>query len=234
MEVINRRMFVFDYDGVLVDSYSCLPDVYRSIAQKLGLDEESTERFVAKALEYEDYYDYIKIYDRLYWWPQLFSEYGVNMKENELKELFYFYHLERTRRSKILPSVIEVLEGLRDRGKVLAIVAGDDGLKGLKRRRIIDNGLDSFFDEILIVKDDVANRKEAIEILMIRYNVRPSEIAFFDDKPDPINRVKMYYPEVLAVRVLYKGILRKAWEGSDVSDVKIEGIGELAHIFCSK
>ena len=50
-------MLVFDFDGTLVDSYTCLPDVYGSIAQELGLQESVARKFaeaLVKALRPQD------------------------------------------------------------------------------------------------------------------------------------------------------------------------------------
>jgi len=52
LKILNKqsngwKVFVFDFDGTLVDSYSCLPLVYEEIAEKLGLKPK-----VKKILDY--------------------------------------------------------------------------------------------------------------------------------------------------------------------------------------
>jgi len=51
------KVFAFDFDGTLVDSYSCLPSLYEHIAERLGLKGEIKEMFVEKAIKYEDEQD---------------------------------------------------------------------------------------------------------------------------------------------------------------------------------
>ena len=84
------RVFAFDFDGVLVDSYSCLPSVYSDIAGYIGL-ENSTEKFVKRALKYEDEQDVMGNYNRKSWWPMLYEEFQVNVAQEKLDELLQIY-----------------------------------------------------------------------------------------------------------------------------------------------
>jgi len=101
----NWKVFVSDFDGVLVDSYSCLPSVYNHIAQYVGL-ENFAEKFVVRALRYEDEQDVVENYNRKSWWPMLFREFQVSVGQEKLDELVQIYWKERSERSKVIAGTI--------------------------------------------------------------------------------------------------------------------------------
>ncbi|MEM5836036.1 MAG: hypothetical protein QW040_03545 [Candidatus Aenigmatarchaeota archaeon] len=61
------RICIFDFDGVLVDSYACLPSLYDFIAHHLGLKNDVKDKFIQKALAYEDEQDALGNYDWRIW-----------------------------------------------------------------------------------------------------------------------------------------------------------------------
>lgn len=123
------KAFAFDFDGTLVDSYSCLPAIYRSIAKQIGLPREMIGRFVKKAIEYEDMHDYLGNYDRKTWWPDLFAEFDIKHEEEFLDKLLKKFWEMRAEKSTVIEGCTEVLEVLKNKGFVLVIIAGNDGQK---------------------------------------------------------------------------------------------------------
>lgn len=218
------RLYITDVDGVLVDSYSCLHDAYVEVAKKIGLEESTIGKFVSLAMRMEDLTDASGNYDKSSWWPSLFSQFGISVEENVLVGLILYFWRYRSKNSEVLPYVYDLLRFLRKRGLTLIILAGNDGRKGLKQKRIEDMGLEKYFDEILIVGDNVANRKVAIKYLLRKYGVGYGNIIFVDDKPAPIKEVAEF-KGILTIRVMFKGPLNLAWEGEcdptyEVGDTK--------------
>ncbi|MBA7690776.1 hypothetical protein ES703_99308 [subsurface metagenome] len=82
-----HKMFVLDFDGTLVDSYTCLPDVYTSIAKRVGLRGETLSRFVNEMMRSEDQQDAQRNYDRHDWWPPVFEQFGIRISEKQLMSL---------------------------------------------------------------------------------------------------------------------------------------------------
>jgi len=204
------RVFAFDFDGVLVDSYSCLPSVYSDIARYIGL-ENSTKKFVERALKYEDEQDVMGNYNRKSWWPMLYEEFQVNVAQEKLDELVQIYWAERSERSKIIPGTIEALERIRGRVATLIILAASDGQPNMKRRRVGKSGLLRFFDDIFIITDDVVDIEEGIRLIMKKYGVLGNQIAFVNDKPAPINEVSKNFQDITTIKVEFEGILKLAW-----------------------
>ncbi|MEX0567676.1 MAG: HAD family hydrolase [Candidatus Njordarchaeota archaeon] len=223
---LKYSLYITDVDGVLVNSYSCLFDAYSEVARKLGLKENSIDKFVNIAIRMEDLADAEGNYDRSTWWPSLFSQFGLNINKDALMEaILYFWRL-RSINSEVLPYVYDILKFLKQCGLSLVILAGNDGVKGLKQKRIENLGLESYFDDILIVGDNVVDRQTAIRYLSQKYGVGYSEMIFVDDKPAPIREVENF-DGILTIRVKYKGPLRLAWEGECGSAYEVESTEEL-------
>ncbi|WP_290901284.1 HAD family hydrolase [Ferroglobus sp.] len=228
--MVDRKIFIFDFDGTLVDSYSCLPEIYKSIAVKVGLKGESVTEFVKRALEYENLWDYLENYDRKSWWTMLFAEFNLKLDNKALEDLLRFYWVMRAEKSFVVENCAETLEVLKNKGKRLVIVAGNDGLKSIKRMRIKKSGLSKYFDEIFIVGEDAKNRVEAIKIVANKYNVNFGEIVFVDDKPSAINEVKNAVKDITAVRVKFKSAFKPASSEGYLCDFEIEKINDLLKV----
>jgi len=221
------KVFAFDFDGTLVDSYSCLPSLYEHIAGRLGLKGEIKKMFVKKAIKYEDEQDYLGNYDRKTWWPKLFAEFGIELDEQTLNELLREFWKKRAEESTVIEGSREVLEFLRRKGFVTVILAGNDGQKGVKRMRIKRSGLAEYFNEIIIVGEDVRDRAEAIKIIVEKYNVNPEEIVVIDDKPPMINEIRKKVKGVITVNIRFRGILKLGWKEHCNPDFKIDSISDL-------
>lgn len=224
------KLVAFDFDGVLVDSYSCLPSVYNHIARYLGL-ENSTEKFVERALKYEDEQDLVENYNRQSWWPLLYSEFEVSIDQKKLDELLQVYWKERSEQSKITPGTIEALKRLRDRGAALIVLAANDGQPHLKRRRVEKSGLSGFFNDIFIITDDIVDIEEGIRLVMKKYGVLEDQIAFINDRPPPINAINKSFKDIITIKVEFEGILKLAWNKEKCTPTyRIRRLSELRRI----
>ncbi len=223
------RVFTFDFDGTLVDSYSCLPKVYELIAERYGLPKNL---FVKRAVELEDFYDSVGNFDRKSWWKTLFAEFGVVLGEEEMNDLLRFYWEKRAEMSRVIEGVEEILRFLKNSGKTLVILAGNDGQKSTKRTRVKRSGLAEYFDEILIVGEDVESRVDGVLLIAKKYGVELSEIVFVDDKPSAVNEVKSVLGDVIAVKVEFSGILKTAWEKECRADFFVKSLREFFDYHC--
>ena len=217
------KCFAFDFDGVLVDSYSWLPSVYKKLAEYFGIENDE---FVKEAIMLEDKYDAMEIFDKRIWWKDFFKKYGI-MNVNEAMQIYWD---ERIKESKIMENCVETLRWLKGKS-ILAIVAGDDGIKSMKRKRIEKSRLAEFFEEILIVNEDINSKLDGILYLMKKYGLKEKEIIFIDDKPMPINQVKNKLKDVITIKMEFQSILKEAWKGKCNADLKIKSLIELKNLF---
>jgi putative hydrolase of the HAD superfamily len=226
----NQLVCVFDFDGVLIDSYSCLPLLYKSVAYYIGFKGNNVNKFIKRALEYEDEQDAEENYNRKSWWPLLFKEFEI-YRNIDLHELLKNFEEERIKKSKILKNTVNTLKWLKEKGAKLIILASSDGTPNLKKRRIKESGLMEFFDEVFIVNEDIKNRKEGLKSILKRYKVSENQVIFIDDKPGPINEIQANFKDVMTIKMEFRGPLRLAWEKEKcMPTYKIKTINELRKI----
>lgn len=203
------RLFVFDFDGVLVDSYSCLPMVYEHVGGEIGLRAGELKAFVKRMIDAEDREELVRNYDRSAWWPMVLEEFGVRLGGDRLDGLVREYWRMRGQLSERADGAVELLRWLKGRGALLAILCGSDGLRSMKRERIDASGLGGFFDDILIIGEDVASRVDGLRSLMARHGTSRDETVLIDDKPEAVNDADGI--GVATVMVTFTGPLRSAW-----------------------
>lgn len=226
----NWEVFIFDFDGVLVDSYSCLPSLYNYIARYIRF-KNIVKKFVKRALEYEDEQDAIGNYNRKSWWPTLFKEFQVYEDEEKLDELLKIFHEERVKQTKIIKGAMDVLKWLRNMEETLIILAGSDGQPSMKKRRIEKSGLMKFFKDIFILGEDVKDRKGGIKSIIKKYSISESQAVFIDDKPVPINEIYINFKDITTIKIEFKGILNLAWKKEKcMPTYTIKTIAELRRI----
>ncbi len=178
------KIISFDIDGTLLDSYTGIPLFYKDLfikENKLLTRRKNIDfRMVCRAEGMADELGLL----RDEWWSKI-----LGIRDRVLfTELLVRYWKYRIEHSKLLPGALKVLLGFRRAGfKVISISYGDDIL-GLKRYRIALYGLERFFDEIIIINDDVPTRSEAIKYILWKY--RPEKLVVVDDKCRVLESIK--------------------------------------------
>ncbi|MEM2744564.1 MAG: HAD hydrolase-like protein, partial [Nitrososphaerota archaeon] len=151
----NWKLFAFDFDGTLVDSYSCLNNVWKKVGKNLGLKNKDLNNFIKIALKEEDKGDLLKKYDRSIYIKNALNKLGYSEKEFNLKKAVMIYWKERTYGTKILSCSIKLFNFLKNKNRIITSVSESDGLPSLKKNRIKASGLANFFNDIIIVGEDV-------------------------------------------------------------------------------
>jgi len=225
------KVFVFDFDGVLVDSYTCLPSIYKHIARLVGLRGQDVKIFVRRAIKYEDEQDAISNYDRMSWWPSLFKEFNISLSSVNIEKLLREFHELRARLATVFEGVDDVLKLLREKAFNLVILAGNDGQKSMKRKRIKASGLAQYFDEIIIIGEDIGSRISGVNLILKKFNVSENQLVLVEDKPKPINEVKENFKGISTIKVDFESILKLAWrKEACIPDFRITAINELKEL----
>jgi putative hydrolase of the HAD superfamily len=220
------KLFVFDFDGVLVDSYSCLPLIYEHLAKRFELGKRVSD-FVQRALTVEDMQDAKGNFDRRKWWPTLFGEFALDPGEAELNESLEVFWEHRIRLSTIMEGALELLVFLKERGSKTSIMCEKDGQTNMKKNRIRESGLSRFFERILIVGEDVSDRRQGFSLLFEEFQATGNETVIIEDKPSPIDEARRINNSISTVKVDFDGPLRLAWSGECVSSFRIRSLVEL-------
>lgn len=225
----RKKLFAFDFDGTLVDSYICLPYVYASIAHRIGLNGDFIGKFVDEMIKGEDKQDLLRSFNRHEWWPTVFEQFDIHLSRESLIQLVKIYWDERAKNSKIIGSGEQLLNMLKS-GALLTSISGGDGKYGNKKERIQKSGLGIYFEEIVVIGEDVQNLTQAVLLLIDKYCLTEDKVIVIDDKPFPINEMSRNLKKVMTIKIEYEGILKLAWAEECSPDYKIRTVDEIRDI----
>lgn len=189
--VAEVKIFSFDIDGTVVDSYSYMRDVIEILLLYLGVPPSMLQDVSNVAveewhrLEVSGTMDYSRMAALL---AEAASKRGLNLPSptREFEELL----LEaRVKASPTLPCAVRLLRELKKLGKVVVSVSGGDGIPGMKKRRLELSDLSRLFDEVVVVPEDYPSRVEALAALASKYSASYSEVLHIDDRVEHANSV---------------------------------------------
>lgn len=223
-----ETVVIFDFDGVLVDSYSGLTRVYRDVAKKLSITDAAC--FIKVMLSFEDIMDYFGLWDRNLWFNLILKSSKVCSKPNVNKLVNEYWRL-RIKYSKIMNNAKEVIEKLNSLGIHTYIVSGSDGVKGMKYKRIKALGFDKLVKEILVygIGEKIGCLFEALSI--VRRKHKRSQLFYIDDKPK--NLMKACKANVRTILYKYKPPFpaKYAWRGRKPKNtIEVENLYDLIKI----
>ncbi len=223
-----ETVVIFDFDGVLVDSYGGLTRVYRALAKKLNIADVAC--FIKAMLSFEDIMDYFGLWDRNLWFNLILKSSKVRSKLNVNKLVIEYWRL-RIKYSKIMNNAKEVIEKLNSLGIHTYIVSGSDGVKGMKYKRIKASGFDKLVREILVygINEKIGCLFEALNIVKRKH--RRSQLFYIDDKPK--NLMEAHKANIRTVLHKYKPPFptKYAWKGRKPKNtIEIDNLLDLIKI----
>lgn len=219
------KVFMFDFDGVLVDSYSEMPNIYREIGEKfLKLKDGNLEQFVKEMLFGEELHDLGLLGKRQEWWPDIFGKFENGYSNLNLGKIDEYYWERRVETSFVIDGTIETLSKLSEIGTLFILCSRDD-LSGHKMYRIKKSSLNRFFDEYYIIGENSSSRTEVIKMITSTLEIKTREIAVFDDKVPPLYELQK--TGVRTVKVDFEGPLKLAWNLPIKPTLRVKSINEV-------
>lgn len=175
--VILLVVIVFDIDGVLINSYNGIEIFYR----------EDLPQIIDLKRDYIDYLLYLEILGEAIGWlrEDWWFKYIPGLTTSLYDKLITRYWERRIEYQKLMPGVKKILSMFRDSGVKLYSVSYRDDIYGLKRYRIEIEGLNKYFEEIIIAGEDVPTRVDGLKTILDKID---DEIIYVDDKP-----LNLYY-----------------------------------------
>ncbi len=231
---MRKLILIFDFDGVLVDSYSRLEEVYiealreHPMIKKMNVEE--IKRLARELIRLEDYYDSIRQYDRFKLIETFLSSKNFVLDETIVKKIVEKYWAKRIEKTIVFPDAEETLRKLYGK-HILILLTDHDGEPGMKLKRVKTSKLDKYFNKIIIAGESeyLTNKRKGLEHIIEKYNVSPAQIVFIDDKPRVIANVK----DLGVITILRKfrpSNMELAWKGEIEADYIIYSLTELFKI----
>jgi len=204
---------ILDFDGTLVDSYHCIPEIYKEIEEKYGFKEGFSEAM----LMVEDLGDFFGIFERRDW--------IIILAKDVAEEILRYYWDERMKRQKVLEDVKAFLENINAE---LYLVTSKDDDKETKYKRIKATGLEKYFKDIIIYGEDFKDLLEAIEYVIDEKD----NCVYIDDKNINIFKVVSRFKEVKAYkRKFYPPFPKKlAWNYPKINVEEIDDLRKLLNV----
>lgn len=177
----------YDFDGTLVDSYSCLPEVYRELARLIGLTGGEGELFAKALLLLEDAADFLGVSSKAKLWGSLLP--GLPGGRASITLLVDRYWSLRAAGTRVFNEAVEALGFLNQSGVRVYLVSGSDEDAESKIDRVRRSGLMGYFEEALVYGEGSVLKTLRDALRALRLRSRGSTIYYVDDKPLNLRRV---------------------------------------------
>lgn len=212
------RGFIFDLDGVIVDTAKYHYLAWKKLANDLGIDftEEENEQLKGvsrvKSLE--------KILD---WGNKTISEQSFNelmAKKND----DYLSHISKMDESEILPDVPRVLNLLKKKKQPISLGSASKNARTILERVSLKDQFDAIVDG-----NDVSKAKPDPEVFLIaakRLNVKPENCIVFEDSVAGVEAANV--ANMISIGIGSKDVLGHAdYIFSDFTEISDEFIKSL-------
>ena len=170
---MNKKGFIFDLDGVIVDTAKYHYLAWKKIADQLGINFTLEQNELLKGVSRVRSLDIILELGKVEASQEDKDKWLVQKNED------YLTYLVDMNESEILPGVFPVLKYLKEKGQLIAL-----GSASKNARPILEKtGIESYFD-VIVDGNDVTNAKPDPEVFLIAaklLNVNPENAIVFED-----------------------------------------------------
>ena len=180
----NKSLIIFDWDGTLMDSIGLIVDAMRYAAEKHGLTvtDEATKSIIGIALVDA--------------FPMLFP--NDSDKYDELLATYSEYYVKHCDNDKLFDGIKELIQDLHAQGKTLAIATGKKR-KGLQRV-LPNSGIQAFFT-LTKTADETAGKPNPLmlEQILVETGTRIENAVFIGDSIHDIRMANNINMDSIAV-----------------------------------
>lgn len=180
----NKSLIIFDWDGTLIDSVGLIVDAMRYAAEKHGLTvtDEATKSIIGIALVDA--------------FPMLFP--NDSDKYDELLATYSEYYVKHCDNDKLFDGIKELIQDLHAQGKTLAIATGKKR-KGLQR--VLPNSRIEAFFITTKTADETAGKPNPLmlEQILVETGTRIEDAVFIGDSIHDIRMANAIQMDSIAV-----------------------------------
>ena len=170
---MNKKGFIFDLDGVIVDTAKYHYLAWKKIADQLGINFTLEQNELLKGVSRVRSLDIILELGKVEA-SQVDKDKWLVQKNED-----YLTYLVDMNESEILPGVFPVLKYLKEKGQLIALGSASKNARPILQK----TGIESYFD-VIVDGNDVTNAKPDPEVFLIAaklLNVNPANAIVFED-----------------------------------------------------
>ncbi len=171
--ILNRPAYIFDLDGVLVDTAVFHYEAWKRLANELGFDFTAAQNEQLKGVSR------VESLEKILAWGDVEKTHAEKLELAKKKNDWYLEMVDKMTASDLLPGVLAFLEQARAEGKKIAL-----GSASKNAPLILDKtGIARFFDAI-VDGNEVSLSKPNPEVFLCaarKLEVQPADCLVFED-----------------------------------------------------
>lgn len=214
----NHKAFIFDLDGVIVDTAKFHFLAWRKLANDLGFDFTEEQNEQLKGVSRVESLKKI-----LKWGEMELSEEEFN-RQMALKNENYLSYVDEMDKAEILPGVPKVLDYLRENNIPFALGSASKNARTILKKIDLYQEFDAIVDGT-----DVSKAKPDPEVFLIaaeKLNTEPQDCVVFEDSVAGVQAANI--GKMTSVGIGEKKVLQEAdYVFADFTEIEIEFIEKL-------
>ncbi|MCB7480720.1 beta-phosphoglucomutase [Christiangramia sediminis] len=214
----NHKAFIFDLDGVIVDTAKFHFLAWRKLANDLGFDFTEEQNEQLKGVSRVESLKKI-----LKWGDMKLSEKEFN-RQMALKNENYLSYVDEMDNAEILPGVPKVLDYLKENDIPFALGSASKNARTILKKIDLDDKFDAIVDGT-----DVSKAKPDPEVFLIaaeKLNTKPENCVVFEDSVAGVQAANI--GKMISVGIGDKKVLQEAdYVFTDFTEIEIEFIEKL-------
>ena len=216
---MNKKAFIFDLDGVIVDTAKYHFLAWKKLANSIGVDfsEEQNEQLKGVSR--------VRSLEKILNWG------GIELTEEKFMELMakknndYLNHVNKMDESEILPGVTRVLDYLKSENLPIALGSASKNARNILQKVNLFEVFDSIVDGTNVTK-----AKPDPEVFLNaaqQLNIEPSECIVFEDSVAGVQAANI--ANMISIGIGDKEVLNEAdFVFKDFTEISVEFIEELS------
>lgn len=215
---MNKKGFIFDLDGVIVDTAKYHYLAWKKLANDLGFEFTKEQNEMFKGVSRKRCLEILLDIGEIDATQEQFDTWMVE------KNIDYLEYIEKMDESEILPDVTKILDYLKDKEQPIALGSASKNAKPILEKV----GLLSYFDTI-VDGNNVTKAKPDPEVFLIaakQLGVNPEDCIVFEDAVAGIEAANR--AEMISIGIGEKNILNEAQHNyEDFTQIDTNFIKEL-------
>lgn len=216
----KNKGFIFDLDGVIVDTAKFHFLAWQKLANNLGFDITEAQNEQLKGVSR------VKSLEKILSWGEVELSQDEFMEQMALKNDNYLSYISTMTRMDILPGVDRIIEFLLDNKIPIALGSASKNARSILEKTDLMQKFDAVIDG-----NDVTKAKPNPEVFLIaaeKLQVQPENCTVFEDSVAGVEAANI--AGMTSIGIGDKEILHEAdYVFKDFTEIKIEFIKELLH-----